>query len=47
MGKFRFWPTSTTAAGQTVEAHELQVLLMGGNPASAQAMPAWRRVPTG
>jgi transposase len=46
IGRFRFWPTSATAAGQTVEAHELQILLMGGNPASAQTMPAWRRVPT-
>ena len=43
-GRFRFWPARTTGAARRVEAHELQVLLAGGNPATAQAAPAWRRV---
>jgi transposase len=43
-GRFRFWPVRTTGAARRVEAHELQVLLAGGNPATAQAAPAWRRV---
>ena len=41
-GRFRFWPTG--AAQQVLEAHELQVLLMGGNPASTKAAPTWRRL---
>jgi transposase len=42
-GRFRFWPGG--AGGTTrFEAHELQVLLAAGNPATAQAAPAWRRV---
>lgn len=43
-GRFRFWPGSTTEASRRLEAHELQVLLAAGNPATAQAAPAWRRV---
>jgi transposase len=43
-GRFRFWPESATEVSRRLEAHELQVLLAGGNPASAQAAPAWRRV---
>jgi transposase len=43
-GKFAHWPTSTQAA-TALEAHELQLLLMGGNPATAQAAPVWRRLP--
>lgn len=43
-GHFRYWPTAQEA-GKVLEAHELQLLLAGGNPASAQAAPAWRRLP--
>ncbi|MGA9069618.1 MAG: IS66 family insertion sequence element accessory protein TnpB [Terracidiphilus sp.] len=44
-GRFRFWPRARCEAStKRVAAHELQVLLMGGDPAQAQAMPAWRRV---
>lgn len=43
-GRFRFWPDSTTGVSRRLEAHELQVLLAAGNPAAAQAAPAWRRV---
>ena len=43
-GRFRFWPARTTGTARRLEAHELQVLLAAGNPAMAQAAPAWRRV---
>jgi len=45
-GRFRYWPRSTTGAGQALQAHELQVLLMGGDPAQAKAGPTWRRLST-
>lgn len=43
-GRFRFWPTSARAQTSALQAHELQVLLMGGDPAQAKAAPAWRRL---
>lgn len=43
-GKFPYWPTATEA-GKVLEAHELQLLLVGGNPSLAQAAPMWRRLP--
>jgi transposase len=44
-GRFRFWPTGKTPRG--LEAHELQVLLCGGDFEAAQAAPQWRRVGPG
>ncbi len=46
--RFRFWPTGKTPdeASATLQAHELQVLLCGGDPSSTQAPPMWRRVGT-
>ena len=44
-GRLRWWPTSGTTGSIQLDAHELQVLLWNGNPESAQAAPAWRRVP--
>ena len=45
-GKFTWWPAgheqANTLQGHTLQACELQVLLMGGNPTQAQAAPAWR-----
>jgi transposase len=35
-GRFRFWPASATEGTQGVAAHQLQVLLMGGDPTSAK-----------
>lgn len=43
-GRFRFWPTGATQQAQALEAHELQLLLMGGDPAQAKAAPMWRRL---
>jgi transposase len=39
-GRFRWWPGATG----TLEAHQLPVLLWGGDPAAAKGAPAWRRV---
>ena len=43
-GRFRWWPGGPSAAAGTIEAHQLAVLLSGGDPAAAQGAPAWRRV---
>jgi transposase len=43
-GKFRWWPSSTDASVAALRAHELQVLLCGGDPSGTQAAPLWRRV---
>ena len=42
-GKFRWWPASAASA-MTLEAHQLQRLIMGGDPAARDAAPVWRRV---
>lgn len=43
-GRFRFWPSSATEVTRVLEAHQLQVLLAGGNPETARGTPPWRRV---
>lgn len=45
-GRFPWWPHGSTAT-QRFEAHQLAVLLSGGNPAAARGVPAWRRVDPG
>jgi len=42
-GKFPWWPQSL-AASHAFQAHELTVLLSGGNPTAARGVPPWRRV---
>lgn len=42
-GRFQWWPEGSEAR-LTLEAHQLQLLLQGGNPAAAKAMPIWRPV---
>ena len=44
-GRFRWWPQSQAEVG-TLEAHELQILICGGDPTGVQAAPVWRRVST-
>lgn len=44
-GRFKHWPTGGGSAGRQLLAHELQVLLAGGNPEATQAAPQWRPVP--
>jgi transposase len=44
-GRFRFWPSARGAGpAQALEAHELQVLLSGGDFEAVKAAPSWRRV---
>lgn len=43
-GRFRFWPTVGEASAKPLEAHELQVLLCGGDPQATRVAPPWRRV---
>lgn len=43
-GRFRFWPRGASGRSKALEAHEVQVLLAGGDPARAQAAPPWRWV---
>jgi len=45
-GRFPWWPQSS-AATQRCEAHQLAVLLSGGNPATARGVALWRRVDGG
>jgi transposase len=48
MGRFRYWPRGTDSGVHALLAHELQVLVMGGDPSATQAAPAWRALdPTG
>jgi transposase len=43
-GRFRYWPESKIAAKRELLAHELGVLLAGGDPERTHAAPQWRRV---
>lgn len=43
-GRFPFWPRAEKNAGVSLRAHELQVLLCGGDPMATRAVPDWRRV---
>ena len=42
-GRFRWWPAESFAT-HALEAHELQVLLAGGDPQATRAAPTWRSV---
>ena len=42
-GRFRFWPDSGSPA-TGLEAHQLPVLLSGGDPVAAKGAAAWRPV---
>jgi len=43
-GRFRRWPTSNTEQASQLQAHELSVLLFGGDWSSTHAAPIWRSV---
>jgi transposase len=43
-GRFRYWPESTDSVQRELLAHELGVLLAGGDPERTRAAPQWRRV---
>ena len=42
-GKFPYWPADGPI--QELAAHQLQVLLMGGDPQQARGVTAWRPLP--
>ena len=44
VGRFRHWPRHGSEAGTSLLAHELLVLLSGGDPGAARGAPLWRRV---
>lgn len=46
-GRFPWWPHSVSAPAKTFEAHQLAVLLSGGDPAAAKGVTPWRRVDGG
>ncbi len=43
-GRFKFWPGAGKSGGANLQAHELQVLLCGGDPSATRAAPPWRPV---
>jgi len=42
-GRFRNWPSAEKVV-TTLQAHELQTLLFGGDPSAIEAVPVWRSV---
>ncbi|MBM4318901.1 MAG: IS66 family insertion sequence element accessory protein TnpB [Deltaproteobacteria bacterium] len=42
--RFRWWPADPEEAVTSLQAHELHVLLCGGDPRATKAAPVWRRV---
>ena len=42
--RFRFWPTGSPGETLTLEAHELYVLLSGGDFEATDGAPKWRAV---
>jgi transposase len=46
-GRFKHWPTGASeVTTRALEAHELYVLLRGGDPSTARVAPVWRRIDT-
>ena len=43
-GRFQWWPAQAGESCTSLEAHELTVLLCGGDPDGAEIAPAWRSV---
>jgi transposase len=43
-GRFSWWPSSDTAVSRALDAHQLHVLLAGGNADAAGGAPVWRPV---
>jgi len=45
--RFRWWVERDCGSSAIVDAHQLAVLLCGGNPLAAQGAPPWRAVGPG
>ena len=44
-GRFRFWPTKGSGGTMSLEAHQVHLLLSGGDPAAGNTVPPpWRRL---
>lgn len=43
-GKFRHWPSATASGHPELLAHQLHVLLAGGDAATASGAPTWRPI---
>jgi len=43
-GRFRYWPRGDGGVQRELLAHQLQVLLAGGDPEATRAAPQWRPV---
>ncbi|MFC1764794.1 IS66 family insertion sequence element accessory protein TnpB [Planctomycetota bacterium] len=43
-GRFAHWPSHATERIDPLQAHQLTVLLSGGNPARARGVGTWRRL---
>lgn len=44
-GRFRYWPAPTgQQPAQALDAHQLQILIFGGDFTAARSLPAWRSV---
>jgi transposase len=43
-GRFRYWPDTPEVVHRELLAHQLQVLLAGGNAEAAPGAPMWRRL---
>ena len=46
-GRFSWWPSGDSAASRSLDAHQLHVLLAGGNADAAGGAPIWRPVKIG
>ncbi len=44
--RFRWWPSRAGEQVSKLEAHELSVLLRGGDPSATRAAPTWRKLGT-
>jgi transposase len=43
-GRWRYWPGETGSTQRELLAHQLQVLLAGGDAEATSGAPRWRRV---
>jgi transposase len=43
-GRFGWWPGGKEEEGRFLQAHQLQVLVSGGNPEAAGGAPLWRAI---
>jgi transposase len=43
-GRFPHWPSGGRGGRQEIVAHQLQVLLAGGDAEAARGAPGWRRI---